>query len=426
MPSKSTPLPMITRVRLKNFRSIAECDVELGPLTILVGPNGSGKSNFVKALDFLADALNNGLESAIGRQGGMYSLLSRWALDDPDATLSIEIDMNLYERRRGHYQLELRRKSESRQSRLGAFELAREHCVVSTHTGRNDGALAEFEVTPEGSTWWDVRGVQFVPGIFPSLGPPSLTLPHVSEHLNFGLVHRALRGIACYSLHVSEMRKPQLPDGGELLKADGSNVASVYDQMFVTDSYGVIAGDRLLDWMKVIVPDIRAVAASNIAGYMALQFEQRSDATDMSWTFDASEISYGTLRTFGVLVALYQGRMRDISPVSLVGIEEPESAVHPGAATALLEAMAEASHVTQVLATTHSPAMLDHEDLDIGILCAVELRGGRTIIGPVDEASRQIVTEHLASAGELLRMRHISPTNGREDSPTSSGMAAPV
>ena len=36
----------ITRVRLKNYKSIAACDVELEPLTFLVGVNGAGKSNF--------------------------------------------------------------------------------------------------------------------------------------------------------------------------------------------------------------------------------------------------------------------------------------------------------------------------------------------------------------------------------------------
>ena len=36
---------MITRVALRNYKSIAACDVELAPLTILVGPNGAGKSN---------------------------------------------------------------------------------------------------------------------------------------------------------------------------------------------------------------------------------------------------------------------------------------------------------------------------------------------------------------------------------------------
>ncbi|HEX3964390.1 MAG TPA: AAA family ATPase [Trebonia sp.] len=39
-------VPFISRVRIKNYKSIASCDVRLGPLTILVGPNGSGKATF--------------------------------------------------------------------------------------------------------------------------------------------------------------------------------------------------------------------------------------------------------------------------------------------------------------------------------------------------------------------------------------------
>ncbi len=35
----------LTRLRVKNFRSIADIDIPLSPLTVLVGPNGSGKSN---------------------------------------------------------------------------------------------------------------------------------------------------------------------------------------------------------------------------------------------------------------------------------------------------------------------------------------------------------------------------------------------
>ncbi len=38
--------PFINRVKLRNYKSIAQCDVSLGPLAILVGPNGSGKSIF--------------------------------------------------------------------------------------------------------------------------------------------------------------------------------------------------------------------------------------------------------------------------------------------------------------------------------------------------------------------------------------------
>src|SRR5260370_14142437 len=60
----------ITRVVLENYKSIAACDVRLGPLMFLVGPNGAGKSNFVDALSFVTDALNHSLPNALQKRDG--------------------------------------------------------------------------------------------------------------------------------------------------------------------------------------------------------------------------------------------------------------------------------------------------------------------------------------------------------------------
>ena len=67
----------ITRVVLKNYKSIAICDVRLGPLTFLVGRNGAGKSNFLDALRFVADALNVSLDHAIRNRGGINDVRHR-------------------------------------------------------------------------------------------------------------------------------------------------------------------------------------------------------------------------------------------------------------------------------------------------------------------------------------------------------------
>jgi len=48
---------IIRRVKIRNYKSIKNCDVELKPFTILVGRNGSEKSNFLDALRFLSDGL---------------------------------------------------------------------------------------------------------------------------------------------------------------------------------------------------------------------------------------------------------------------------------------------------------------------------------------------------------------------------------
>src|SRR5690349_21102208 len=81
----------IRRVRIRNYRSIAYCDVELKPLTVLVGRNGSGKSNFVDAILFVKDALRDGFSEALGKpgRGGFQSL--RHAGAETGATFCIEL-----------------------------------------------------------------------------------------------------------------------------------------------------------------------------------------------------------------------------------------------------------------------------------------------------------------------------------------------
>lgn len=44
---------MITRIRIRNFRSFRNTTVNLKPFNVLVGPNDSGKSNFLDAFNVL-------------------------------------------------------------------------------------------------------------------------------------------------------------------------------------------------------------------------------------------------------------------------------------------------------------------------------------------------------------------------------------
>ena len=44
---------MITKLRLKNWKSFKDSTLYIDPLTILIGINASGKSNVLDALDFI-------------------------------------------------------------------------------------------------------------------------------------------------------------------------------------------------------------------------------------------------------------------------------------------------------------------------------------------------------------------------------------
>ncbi|MDE2893076.1 MAG: AAA family ATPase, partial [Chloroflexota bacterium] len=60
---------LIARVAALNFKSVAACDVPLGPLAVVVGRNGAGKSNFLDVLRFTADALHLSLDRALRERG---------------------------------------------------------------------------------------------------------------------------------------------------------------------------------------------------------------------------------------------------------------------------------------------------------------------------------------------------------------------
>lgn len=85
-------VPFITRLRIRDFRSIAECDVALGPLTVLVGPNAAGKSNFLDAIEFVTHAVATSLVEAVSMRGGLDSLLHRPGTGPPAASFQILLE----------------------------------------------------------------------------------------------------------------------------------------------------------------------------------------------------------------------------------------------------------------------------------------------------------------------------------------------
>nr|WP_256376552.1 AAA family ATPase [Xenorhabdus sp. KK7.4] len=37
----------LNRIKITGYKSIAECDLQMGSLNVLIGANGAGKSNFI-------------------------------------------------------------------------------------------------------------------------------------------------------------------------------------------------------------------------------------------------------------------------------------------------------------------------------------------------------------------------------------------
>ena len=70
-------IPRISRIQVRNYKSLAQVDVILERLTVLIGPNGSGKSNFIDALAFVQECLAESIELAFKNRGGICAVRRR-------------------------------------------------------------------------------------------------------------------------------------------------------------------------------------------------------------------------------------------------------------------------------------------------------------------------------------------------------------
>lgn len=386
MPSKA----FVHRVRLKNYRSIGQCDVQLGPLTFLVGPNGSGKSNFVDALRFVADALNQTLDHAIRDRGGIDAVRRKSTGHPYDVAIRLDFDLPTAT---GWYSFEINASGK------GQWSVKREECVVHL-----SGKVFEH---PDGLHFAVSGGhVEAFPTSFgppPPATPDRLFLVNAAGHPPFRIVHDALTRMGFYNLDPAAMRRLQPPDPGHLLKRDGANVASALARLAIAPD----SKQRLVEYLARVTPGVVGVEPETLGPAETVEFRQHVHGAKHPWRFLAQNMSDGTVRALGVLLALNQ--TGNGVPIPLVGIEEPETALHPAAAGVLLDALREAAARMQVLVTSHSVELLDNKDLTDESILAVVAEDNETHIGPIDFAGREALRKRLYTAGELLRMDQLRP-----------------
>ncbi len=377
----------LTRVRIKNYRSIEACDIKLGSLAFLVGPNGSGKSNFLDALRLVADSLRTSIDHAIRDRGGISEIRRRSTGHPRNFSIRLDFTTPIMS---GHYAFELGAREG------GDWSVVRESCRV------------ENVSLEEPSAWYQVlRGkiVEASEKVLPAVSDDRLLLVALSGNPTFRPVYDGLSEMGFYNLNPEAIRELQSPDAGELLRRDGANVASVLGRLARRYPGAKI---RIEEYLSTVVPGISSVDRKTLGPKETLEFRQTIQGGKHSWRFSASGMSDGTLRALAVLVALFQVPSSEAG-LPLIAIEEPEVALHPAAAGVLRDALAEASETRQVLASSHSPELLDSPNLGPEQIIAVTAEAGTSKLARPDKAGIEALQERLYTAGELLRLNQLIP-----------------
>ena len=301
--------PFISRVRLKNYKSIADCDVRLGPLTVLVGPNGSGKSNFLDALAFLARALATTPYEAIDERGGLAEILRR--VPEPADAFSIEIEATAPVDPMGakwtsvSYGVEI---GHAQRRGLRPFEVIRETCALGPG-GRDGGFRGERGVVSAETS--NVRAG--------SIEPDRLYLPIASAQLPiaslpggvptariptpFTELFRDLSGMRFYSFALDVLRKPSRPLEGAILDRRGEHLGNVLGAL----EQGHHAHKERLDaYLRAIVPDAVGIDQWFETAYVTVKLRFTTGAGGRDVVFGPDAMSDGTIRAAAVLAALFR------------------------------------------------------------------------------------------------------------------------
>lgn len=406
----------LRRLRIRGYKSIAFCDVTLNPLTIFVGRNASGKSNFLDALAFLRDLMKMQATEAVNERRGWRSIHCRNAAT-PHIDMALEATFRSHRSTWNgdysfsleigeHNQIRVRHESlilteEGRDRRCG-FRVAQGKLewIGSQHFKNGSEEMSEVDISELLS-----EGKLTNPRFFATPRYDRLLLGVIGTQPFLNLAEK-LRASCVYNFSPPEIRVHQPMTASPILVRDGSNLARAIEGLREIEPETI---DRIRNYLCAIVDGVEGFETVSYGDYETVQFSLASTGSGGSPTlFDASSMSDGTLRILAALVAAYQIVLPAGFP-GFIGIEEPETALHPAAMRALVDALDEATLRTQVFLTTHSAEMLDNPTIGPENVRVVEIIDGKTIVGPVDEASVEIIRQKLDTLGGLERQDQLEP-----------------
>lgn len=368
---------MLERLRLTDFKSFVDEEVELAPLTLLVGANASGKSNFFDALRFLqqtvfdmslADILNGEqgrLQEWSGIRGkapetarigtSVFAIESTWTAPIPEEMQFVDAPWPIETSALVEFTHRIACSTRP-DVRLDAESLGLGRSEGSLFkTGAVHGDMIEVPWPSHGRSAKKLSGsTTLVPGdqslswtILGSINHGSPIVPDgIADYT--GALSTALYRLKHVDIVPARMRaygRRRAPLGD-----DGGNISGVLAQLCddpeekrtLVDWLTEICAPELVDLDFIDVPEL---------GDVMLVFVEKEGRR-----ITARSLSDGTLRFLGMLVAL-----RTAAPGSVILIEDIEADLHPTRIRLLieyLEAITRERNI-QIIATTHSPVVLE-------------------------------------------------------------------
>lgn len=390
---------MIRRVRVLNYKSLREVEIELNPLTVFIGPNASGKSNLFDALGLLSRMVTSKslkvafdqhrgapLEAFFYDERGIEGLMAQGKAEftvEVDVQLSPQVvravEQRIRQMREGlstsprqrvrerylRYTLTIEMMTDS-----GHLRVLDERLCALNQDGSERRSRKPFIERKEGRlhlrmerqahpTYYDI-------GLDHTIVSTDLYAPHYPHITAF---KEELAHWRFYYLEPRAMRADTPIKEVTALGQSGTDLAAFYNTLRTRSPAQYQAVVRAL---TTLLPTIQRLdVMPDRQGMLQLRVvEDRAP-------YSARVISEGTLRILALLAIV-----NPLSGTTVVGYEEPENGVHPRRLKLIADLLRNAVETgeTQVLVNTHSPILPSYFDDDMLIIC--RKRGRQTDFVP--------------------------------------------
>ena len=347
---------MISELSVQNYRSLKDVTLPLGPLTVLIGANGSGKSNVLdvfKLVQQLTTDVNVGTAQAFGKRGGYEEVV--WG-GQTEREVKIAIDWS---------------DPSSANSEKDTFAVSFNHDVSQDAVFSHERlATHDRQVTRDSQSKYAVfdGSVELASGYSPT-GRSALFGANL-DGWHSPNPRQSIEGWAFYRFVPTMMRTPQPVKRQYRLAETGENLSAVVHTIFSANDPAL---NDVVEFLKACVPtveELRSPITESGETYVALK-ENGVPRAVGSWG-----LSDGTLLALALATALLTPE-----PPTLLAVEAPDIELYPYVMETVAEMLTLASQKTQVIATTHSPYLLEHLPTDSFVV--VEKADGATTCRPL-------------------------------------------
>lgn len=401
----------LRKVVIKNFKSLHDCEIDIGKLNVVVGSNASGKSNLVEAFRLLKKiyvdkdpfpflewwGYNNvvwqrkeelpliiGLlfdiegydiyfETNFTGTGGKFQIFKEVLdirgyvkFEKEDEWITVKHNENFIENI-----IEKPNEYDILQSDINILkkekrQLIKERKIRADLEQKLFGKFKTKVLYPRGEKrskilfWWSPLPIESsqkdkklkrIPVLCPVIDEFQFPLYNIATDLILSTIGELL---ILYPLNIRLMKSPQPFRREETIKEDGTNIASVYHTIYLKE--GKIP-EEIYNPLTMVFPKIDVRPHITDDGRVMIKFFE--DGLELL----PPNTSDGFYKILTVLIAIY------LKPPLLI-IDEIENSLHPSTLELILDTIKIGD--TQTIITTHSPIVVDMTELSNIILVEKE------------------------------------------------------